>query len=62
MDLINLDRVKQLTGAKTDEEAALKLKTVLEVIEDFLGVVLFKTDFKDEKNQPCLWKLPLYPP
>lgn len=49
MDLINLDRVKQLTGAKTDEEAALKLKTVLEVIEDFLGVVLFKTDFKDEK-------------
>ena len=49
MDLINLDRVKQLTGAKTNEEAALKLKTVLEVIEDFLGVVLFKTDFKDEK-------------
>lgn len=47
--LISLSRVKEITKATTDEQAAGQLAAVTKIIEDFFGVVLFKTDFTDEK-------------
>ena len=47
--LISFSRVRGITRATTDEQAAGQLAAVTKIIEDFFGVVLFKTDFTDEK-------------
>lgn len=49
MYLISLSRVKQITNATTDEQSGLQLSAAVKLIEDYLGLVLFKTDFTDEK-------------
>lgn len=47
--ILDLEQVKTVTGAKTDEEAATQACAVQELIEAYLGVTLIKTDFVDEK-------------
>lgn len=49
MYIIPLEKVKQITKATTDEQAGLQLSAAVKLIEDFLGLVLLKTDFTDEK-------------
>lgn len=49
MYIIPLEKVKQITKATTDEQAGLQLSAAVKLIEDYLGLVLFKTDFTDEK-------------
>lgn len=48
-NIIPSEIVKEITGAKSDDKAALQAKAVIELIEEFLGVLLIKRDIKDEK-------------
>ncbi len=47
--ILDLEQVKAVTGAKTDEEAVAQVLAVQELIEGYLGVTLIKADFADEK-------------
>lgn len=47
--ILDLEQVKAVTGAKTDEEASAQAVAVQELIESYLGVTLIKADFADEK-------------
>ena len=60
--LIPLDKVKQITGAGTDAEAAAQINAVQEMIEAYLAVTLIKTDYTDEKiTFPYGWQSVLRP-
>jgi hypothetical protein len=60
--LIPLDKVKQITGAGTDAEAAAQINAVQEMIEAYLAVTLIKTDYTDEKiTLPYGWQSVLRP-
>lgn len=48
-DLINLEKVKTITNAETDEDAKATLAAVVELIETYLGVKLLKADITAEK-------------
>ena len=48
-NIIPSEIVKEITGAKSDDKAALQANAVIELIEEFLGVLLIKRDIKDEK-------------
>lgn len=47
--IIPLEKIKQITGATSDAIATAQWRYAVGVIEGYLGVTLFKTDFKDEK-------------
>lgn len=47
--ILDLETVKTVTGAKSDEEARIQVTAVRELLENYLGVTLVKTDFSNEK-------------
>lgn len=60
--LIPLPIVKEITGAETDEQATVQIKCVQSMIEAYLGVMLIKTDYTDEKiTLPYGWQSVLCP-
>ena len=47
--LIPLGKVKEITGAKTDEQAAVQSRTIEHMIEAYTGQTLFKKDIANER-------------
>ena len=47
--LIPLGKVKQLTGATTDEQAAVQSRAIEQMIESYTGLTLFKKDITNER-------------
>ena len=47
--LIPLGKVKEMTGAKTDEQAAVQSRTIEHMIEAYTGQTLFKKDIANER-------------
>lgn len=48
-DLIPLDVVKSITGATTDDVAATQGRAIVGMVQAYLGLVLVKQDFANEK-------------
>ena len=47
--LIPLGKVKEMTGAKTDEQAAVQSRAIEHMIEAYTGLTLFKKDIANER-------------
>lgn len=46
--ILDLETVKKITGAETDEQAAVQITAVQELLQSYLGVLFIRKDIADE--------------